>query len=246
MLGKNIKYLRSANNLTQDNLCEEINKIFPGAKFYKGRLSKWERSIEEPKLSSVKMLADYFEVSVDDLANKDLSLTSEENIETDNLLSIYNKLENPRKEKVYSFAEEQLEEQTYTVNENVVEFPYKTELPETELQGIPVSAGDGEWLEGLEKETIYYKGIVPKHDFVAIVNGKSMEPTFEDNEILFVKKSHEARKGQFVVARINGMAFLKKFVIESGKPKLLSLNKEYDDIEIGEQDRFEIIGIVNL
>lgn len=36
-------------------------------KFNKGKLSKWENDIEEPKLSALKYVADYYEVSIDEI-----------------------------------------------------------------------------------------------------------------------------------------------------------------------------------
>lgn len=153
------------------------------------------------------------------------------------LISIYEKLEPDRQKIVYQTAEEQLKEQ----NKNIVQFPIEKQID------IVLSAGDnGEWLEGLDAGTVTLYTEPPKHDFIAKVNGRSMEPTFEDGEILFVESAHEARNGQFVVARVNGTGYVKKYLEVDGKPKLLSLNKEYSDVELNEHDRFEIIGVVNL
>lgn len=66
-------------------------------------MSKWENGKEEPKLSSIRILADFYNIRIDDFYADNSKFSS---IET-----IYNQLEPPRQQKVYNFAENQLEEQ---------------------------------------------------------------------------------------------------------------------------------------
>lgn len=68
MIGETIRTLRKNENLTLEELANKLNKIYPDTvNFNKGKLSKWENGKEEPKLSSLKILADYFDVSIDDI-----------------------------------------------------------------------------------------------------------------------------------------------------------------------------------
>lgn len=64
-LGFKLKSLRKSRNLTLEQLASSLNKKNSDANFTKGRLSVWENDKEEPKLSSTKMIADYFNVSLD-------------------------------------------------------------------------------------------------------------------------------------------------------------------------------------
>lgn len=231
MLGQNIKFLRTTKGLSQDGLCEEINNLFPStAKFYKGRLSKWERSIEEPKLSAVKMIADYFKVTVDDLANKDLSI---ENFDTNttNILPIYKQLETPRQTKVYSYAEKQLEEQTKLKTVKV--------YGQT-AAGDPITYGD-DIVE--EKEASY---IPSGADIALVVKGDSMEPEIEDGSIVFYKRQPNIENGEIAVVEIdgNGVTCKKvKFDYDNEKIILQSLNDKYEDQEF-ESTQIRILGKV--
>ena len=64
-LAQNLKYLRKSRGETQEVLAEEIG-ITPSA------LANYEQGQREPCIEKLIILADYFEVSVDDLIRKDL------------------------------------------------------------------------------------------------------------------------------------------------------------------------------
>ncbi|WP_342355414.1 S24 family peptidase [Leuconostoc suionicum] len=52
-----------------------------------------------------------------------------------------------------------------------------------------VSAGTGEYLGDGYKKTVPSNEEIPDHDFAVVVNGDSMEPTFENKKIIFVKET---------------------------------------------------------
>ena len=62
MIGMNIAALRKANNLTQEELAEQLSVS-------RQTLAKWERNESEPDISSCRLLAEIFQVSLDDLVN---------------------------------------------------------------------------------------------------------------------------------------------------------------------------------
>lgn len=215
-IGNRIKKLRENRNLTQTDLSEML-----GMKTYT-TVSKWESDDNFPKGKDLKRLAEIFNVTSDYLLGLDMPSVKTP-IET-----IYNQLDLPRKTKVYEFAEYQLRKQNKKPQLTIVVKGY-------------VSAGTGEWLEEANEE-IEYCGEIPEHDFAVKVNGRSMLPLFEDGQVIFVKSVSEARDGQIVICRVNSDAYVKKL---SGN-KLVSLNKEYDDILISDTDDFKIFGVVVL
>lgn len=231
MLGENIKALRKDHHLTLQALADNLNKKYPKTvNFNKGKLSKWENGREEPKLSSVKILADYFETTVDSLVNGKLEAP---------ILSVYNKLHEPRQKKVLSFAQDQLDEQEGN-SINILSYSDFT------CYGA-VSAGTGEWLEDEYKEEVSLPtSIVPKHhfDFVLRVNGNSMEPLFKNHEYVFVKKVDEVRSGQIGVFIVDGEAYLKKAYIEKDHLHLVSLNKAYDDLLFDSLNDIKVVGTI--
>ena len=78
-LGDNIRYLRLQHNYSQEYLSETL-----GYKSYT-TIQKWESGVSEPPVKKLKELATIFNVDMDDLANKDFT-----NVSPDNLVSDYN------------------------------------------------------------------------------------------------------------------------------------------------------------
>ena len=112
-----------------------------------------------------------------------------------------------------------------------------------------LSAGTGELKTGDKlEETVSYYGSIPQHDYALRVSGDSMTPMLEDNQIIFIKKvdGNSIHNGQIVTAFLNGQEFVKKIDISVGRLSLVSLNPQYETINISENDNFTIQGIVVL
>lgn len=155
----------------------------------------------------------------------------------DKIVSVSSKLTENRQNNVYNFAKQQYNEQ-----KNIIQMPVKSEV---KLYGA-VSAGTGEYLLDNTPELVPYEGVVPEHDYAVIVNGVSMRPLFEDKQIIFVKKTFEARSGQVVIAYYDNQAYVKKYVNDEKGARFVSLNKSYDDMPIDETHETQIIGVVVL
>ena len=69
-LAKNIRYLRKKNAWSQEFLAEKL-----GYKSYT-TIQKWEMGVSEPPLKVLNILADLFDVDMNDLANEDLETPS--------------------------------------------------------------------------------------------------------------------------------------------------------------------------
>ena len=154
----------------------------------------------------------------------------------DNIYTIYNHLNPHRQTKVYNFATDQLNEQ------HVEETPaiYHT----VQVYSL-LSAGTGIVdLDPTDTTEIELNGHVPPHDLAFEVRGDSMEPVFENGEIVFVKKTQDIHNGQIIAVQINEEAFIKKVYITNDHMRLVSLNKEYEDIIANEQDDIRIVGKV--
>lgn len=80
-LSRNIKHLRLINNLTQEDVAKIVNKA-------RSLVSAWESDDRDITTEDIIKLSDYFDVSMDSLIGKDLSL---KNNDTDELDILYNK-----------------------------------------------------------------------------------------------------------------------------------------------------------
>ena len=237
MIGNKIRELRKKHNLTLDELANNLNNRYPDTmNFNKGKISKWENDKEEPRLSSVRVLADYFDVSLDYFNGNDTKI-----------LPIYNKLEEPRQEKVLNYAKEQLEEQE---NSNIISMFDKPQEDEDYItdyvEGL-VAAGHGTFQEdNLHMEVRLRAEDVPEdYDTIAKVAGDSMEPLIEDNDLLFIKVTSQVDINSIGIFQVNGKNFVKKLKRDyDGSWYLQSLNNSYEEIHLTENDDIRTIGEV--
>lgn len=80
--------------------------------------------------------------------------------------------------------------------------------------------------------------------YILTAKGDSMiEAGIEEGDLVVVRKTKEARKGDIVVALLNGESTLKRLMISRGKMSLHPENRELEDIPIKKEDEFYIQGI---
>lgn len=221
-ISQNIKFYRKQKGYTQVDLAKLLN-VKPTA------VSAWESGRNKPLMDKVTLMANVFNINISQLVG--------DTFEANDINPVYSKLDINRKKNVYKYAVNQLDEQN-----NVVELPINNEVV---ISGA-VSAGTGEYLGDGYKETVSYNGEIPDHDFAVVVNGDSMEPTFENKQIIFVKETNEVRNGQFVIADYDHQAYVKKFMRDENGCRLVSLNKKYNDLPINEEHETSIFGVVVL
>lgn len=237
MIGNKIRELRKKHSLTLDELANNLNNRYPDTmNFNKGKISKWENDKEEPRLSSVKILADYFDVPLDYFNGNEVEI-----------LPIYNKLEKPRQEKVLSYAKDQLEEQESSNIISIFNKPQDDEDYITDYVEGLVAAGHGTFQEdNLHMEVRLRANDVPnEYDTIAKVAGDSMEPLIEDNDLLFIKITSQVNINDIGIFQVNGKNFVKKLKRDyDGRWYLQSLNSGYEEIHLTENDDIRTIGEV--
>ncbi|ELP8735236.1 LexA family transcriptional regulator [Staphylococcus pseudintermedius] len=158
------------------------------------------------------------------------------------ITSIYDKLTPPRQKRVLDFANEQLNEQ----NNKVLHINSHNIISEEVAVYGYASAGTGETLIDGVEFTTQYNGHIPNHDFALQVNGDSMEPLFEDKEIIFVDKTKQINSGQIGIFVIDGEAYLKKVFISDKGIRLVSLNSKYPDLHFDSSHDIKVAGKVIL
>lgn len=238
MIGKKIKELRKSHNLTLEELADILNKEYPDTiNFNKGKISKWENDREEPRLSSVKILADYFDVPLDYFNGIDLDQAE--------ILPVYSKLSRDRQEKVLDYAQAQLEEQESATPLSIFE-KSQEDFVTAYVEGL-VAAGHGTFQEdNLHMEVKLRASDVPEsYDTIAKVAGDSMEPLIEDNDLLFIKVNSQVEVNSIGIFQVNGKNFVKKLKRDyDGRWYLQSLNSGYEEIHLSENDDIRTIGEV--
>jgi repressor LexA len=85
----------------------------------------------------------------------------------------------------------------------------------------------------------------PRADYLLQVRGSSMRDAgILDGDLLAVHRTHEARSGQIVVARINDEVTVKRFRRQSSLVRLVPENPEFKILHVDpRRDRFAIEGV---
>ncbi|WP_195195242.1 XRE family transcriptional regulator [Enterococcus faecium] len=204
----------------------------------KSTVRKWENGMIEnmgrDKIVALSKALDISPIDILGMSEKDLPKSS---IET-----IYNQLEKPRQEKVYNFAEQQLEEQN---RGNVVCFPKKEKLPT--IKNSASAANPTELVYGdtvVEEEE--FERVPSSADFAVPIIGDSMEPVIRNGQFVFVKEQPDVEDGEIAIVEIDGDGVTCKEVYkdyESQTIILRSINELYQD-RVVSPEQIRIIGKV--
>ena len=162
-------------------------------------------------------------------------------------MTVYEKLEQPRQEKVLDFAKEQLGEQESSKITSIFDkFKNDNEYITEYVEGL-VAAGHGTFQDdNLHMEVRLRADDVPEtYDTIAKVAGDSMEPIIEDNDLLFIKVTSQVEINDIGIFQVNGKNFVKKLKRDyNGAWYLQSLNNSYEEIYLAEDDDIRTIGEV--
>ncbi|AYW50832.1 XRE family transcriptional regulator [Tetragenococcus halophilus] len=222
-----IRIKRLENNMTLEQLGDKVG-------VGKSTVRKWENGmIENMRRDNIVKLSKALNIPVTDI------LGIETNDMPLDITTIYSQLNNERQNKVYSYAQHELEEQNKIID--------ISEYQENDiyLQSL-ASAGTGILdLDPTYGEYVPYEGEVPNHyDLAFKISGNSMVPTFEDGEIIFVEKYPNPINGAIMVVQIDEQAYIKKVYLEKDNLRLVSLNQDYDDILANGTNNIRIVGKV--
>lgn len=233
--GNVIKELRKQMGLTQ----QEFGKLIGVSN---SAVANYEKGYRAPLQNTLFRIADVCNVSINTLF-PDVKSTSL----IEKLVSTSKQLTPPRQHKVYTFAQHQLDEQNGVINIDTI----KEDSAEYITKGLygRLSAGTGQQIFDNPVEDVKVpSAIIPDepYDIMLKIVGDSMQPAFEDGEYVFIKLTKEIRSGQFAAIIVDGEAFLKKVYVEEDQMRLVSLNKNYEDIIVNEYSNVEVVGTVVL
>ena len=185
----------------------------------KSTVRKWENGmIENMGRDKIVALSKALDISPLDILGLEKE-SSEISIE-----SIYSQLIPIRQQKVYEYAEKQLEEQ----NGKVVPL----------LGGVAANPAELAYGDTAAEEVAEYN-VPEKADCALVVHGDSMEPDYHDGDIVFYKCQITIENGETAVVEINGDGVtLKKvyFNFDEDKVILRSLNDKYEDRELNPEE----------
>ena len=225
VIGEKIKQYRLVNGWTQQELGAKIG-------ISKNAIGNYEKGFRSPKKDTMFDLANAFNISIDDLfppIQKDIPST------TSPIQSIYDKLAPHRQVKVLTFSERQLNEQKNEEETKINEVSEKViNLYQVEVISETAAACGFNYRFGYDdtdRENIEVDEQPPRHDIATKVSGDSMQPDYQDGDILYlVDKGLTTYNGDLAVIAYGDRSYFKKIYTENGRLRLVSLNDKYDDI----------------
>lgn len=223
IFGQMIDYFRRQNNLTMEELGQKLGKA-------KSSISRWVSGERYPKIEEIEQIAIFFNTDIYTLI---FGFNYNENSKS-NILTVYNQLTDIRKHKVYSYAQQQLDEQNNCLNEKRSIY-----VVGTSAAGEPIEYGD------FDSEMIQ-TDVPAKADKAIHIKGDSMEPKIANNSIIFYHEQPTLEIGEIGIFEINGSAVTcKKYYVdyESKKIILKSINPKYEPMYFA-RDQVRILGKV--
>lgn len=224
-IGSKIKEFRLKRNLTQKELAKLVN-------VGDTTIANYEKGFRSPKKDTMFDLANAFNVSIDDLFPP---IQKDSSSNTLQIQTIYDQLEPPRQRKVITYAEKLRDEQEKRrkakineVSEKAINL-YHVEVVSETAAACGVNYGFG--YDDTDRETIEVDEQPPRHDIATRVSGDSMQPEYQDGDILYlVDKGLTTYNGDLAVIAYGDRSYFKKIYTENGRLRLVSLNDKYEDI----------------
>ena len=221
VIGEKIKQYRLANGWTQQELGTKIGMS-------KNAIGNYEKGFRSPKKNTMFDLAKAFSISIDDLfppVQKDSA---------SDIQSIYDELEPNRQRKVITYAEKLWDEQKNEEEAKINEVSEAISLYQVEVVSETAAAcgfNYGFGYEDTDRETIEVDEQPPRHDIATKVSGDSMQPDYQDGDILYlVDKGLTTYNGDLAVIAYGDRSYFKRIYTENGRLRLVSLNDKYEDI----------------
>lgn len=223
IFGQMIDYFRNENSLTMEELGRRLGKN-------KSSISRWISGERYPKIEEIEEIAKYFNTDVE-------TLIFGFNTKINDITSIYNKLTTTRQERVYNYAEEQLNEQNGQIQEdNIIPIVF----------GRQSAAGSMIYVDDVDAEMgVLPSSIVPNgaNELVQIT-GDSMEPIIKKGSEVYLRYQPTVEDGEIAIVRVEDDGVTCKYLYRDGQNIILrSENPKYEDIVV-DAERVSVIGKV--
>ena len=232
IIAENITHFRKQRGITQKELAKEVG-------ISASTMTDYMKLRSAPSFGVIQKLADYFgvrksdidttfkEESTDSLPDTPDFLTQQI---TDNVIQL--SVEN--KKIVLRTSEDLLKEQKNEEEAKINEVSEVISLYQVEVISETAAAcgfNYGFGYDDTDRETIEVDEQPPRHDIATKVSGDSMQPDYQNGDILYlVDKGLTTYNGDLAVIAYGDRSYFKKIYTENGRLRLVSLNDKYEDI----------------
>lgn len=230
-IGNQIKVFRKSTGLTQDELAQKLNTT-------KQTISRYEKGDRKANQDMLFSLCDIFGVSIDDFfpsTNENSTTpTASSDLLTQQINDKLVQLTPDNKKIVLRTSEELLKKQKNEEETKINEVSEVISLYQVDVVSETAAASGfnyGFGYDDTDRETIEVDERPPRHDIATKVSGDSMQPDYQDGDILYlVDKGLTTYNGDLAVIAYGDRSYFKKIYTENGRLRLVSLNDKYEDI----------------
>ena len=259
---------KDSNNLKGKMFTDRLTKLRQGRGWTKKEFSvqigktqqtvgKWENGTNAPTFKDLVKLVELFGVTSDyllglsDLPSKYAYPPLYDNKE-EYVGDMFKQLDDGNQDATVDFIENRLDNQY--ISEEIKENDHRKQIvkqdqrPTKRVSIYAKADAQGFELSEVPVDCLDYPVPIPVHDIAFKVVGDSLEPSFFDDEVIFVIKDSILRPGDISIVQLNSRYYVMKVSQnrESGDILLNSLNSNEKPITFSEKEDFSIFGKIVL
>ena len=263
-----MKECKDSNNLMGEMFTDRLNKLRQARGWTKKEFSakigktqqtvgKWENGSNAPTFKDLVKLVGLFGVTSDYLlglsdspskyAYPPINDNKQEQVE-----EMFKELDEGNQDATVDFIENRLDNQH--ISKDIKENDHRKQIVKQDqrpTKRVSIYAkvdAQGFEVSEVPVDCLDYPVPIPVHDIAFKVAGDSLEPSFFDDEVIFVIKDSILRTGDISIVQINSRFFVMKVGQnrENGDILLNSLNSDEAPITLSEKDDFSIFGKIVL
>jgi len=228
IFANNLSFYREKKGVDRNRLCADLDLKYTTVR-------DWLKGITYPRIGKIELLANYFNINKSDLIENKIATVQASDSLLEEITNTARKLNTDNKKIVLRTSEDLLKEQknedktkVNEVSEKVIDL-YQVEVVSETAAACGFNYGFG--YDDTDRETIEVDEQPPRHDIATKVSGDSMQPDYQDGDILYlVDKGLTTYNGDLAVIAYGDRSYFKRIYTENGRLRLVSLNDKYEDI----------------
>ena len=227
IFANNLSFYMEQKGVDRNTLCADLDLKYTTVR-------DWLKGITYPRIGKIELLANYFNINKSDLIENKISTAQPSDSLLEEITNTARKLNTENKKIVLRTSEDLLKEQKNEEETKKNEVSEVISLYQVEVVSETAAASGfnyGFGYDDTDRETIEVDEQPPRHDIATKVSGDSMQPDYQDGDILYlVDKGLTTYNGDLAVIAYGDRSYFKKIYTENGRLRLVSLNDKYEDI----------------
>ena len=211
-----LKARRKELKMTQKDISNQLGISYQA-------YSAWERGIKQPSREKVNLL--------EQILNVPKGYFTEVEI-----LRLYNTLSDEGKNSALSYLRSLVRKEQCKKVVSISEKLYEYHVYEKMSAGIGSSVYNDQ-----NYDTVYFNEELA-HDFASWISGDSMEPKYQNGSVALIRETGFDYEGAVYAVVWNSKTFIKRVYREENGLRLVSINKDYKDIQIPYNENPRIVG----